>query len=102
MAAAEAEESRAHRGREEGGGTCYNATHEAVVANGNEQDDRRERERGGMDVYVCVQNEEMLRHHNMDRSEADADGSDDNANRKGSMWKWIRSMNCPKSITTEC
>ena len=63
MAAAEAEESRARRGREEGGGTCYNATHEAVVANGNEQDDRR----GVMDVYVCVQNEEMLRHHNMDR-----------------------------------
>ena len=88
MAAAEAEESRARRGREEGGGTCYNATHEAVVANGNEQDDRRERERGGMDVYVCVQNEEMLRHHNMDRST----GADDIANRGGSMWKWTKSM----------
>ena len=38
-------ESRARRGREEGRGTCYNATHEAVVANGNEQDDRRKREK---------------------------------------------------------
>ena len=55
-----------------------------------------------MDVYVCVQNEEMLRHHNMDRSEADADRSGDNANRGGSMWKWIRSINCPKCSTTEC
>ena len=52
MAAAEAEESRARRGREEGGGTCYNATHEAVVANGNEQDDRRERER--RDGCLCL------------------------------------------------
>ena len=52
MAAAEAEESRARRGREEGGGTCYNATHEAVVANGNEQDDRREGEAGWMFMFA--------------------------------------------------
>ena len=68
MAAAEAGRAGgAEGGRKEEAPATLNATHEAVVANGNEQDDRREGERGGMDVYVCVQNEEMLRHHNMDR-----------------------------------
>ena len=54
-------------------------------------------EAGWMDVYVCVQNEEMLRHHNMDRST----GADDIANRGGSMWKWTKSMIYSKWLTTE-
>ena len=46
-AAAEAEESTARRGRKE---EAPATTHEAVVANGNEQDDRR----GGMDGCLCL------------------------------------------------